>query len=228
MILFSQVVGEIYDEDDEDDFVFAEDSITYQEDGTFQIRGDADLEDVDAVLGLSLDEEEILREYGTLSGFLCFSAGEIPRVGDFVMSRGWNFEVVEADEKRIFQVKVERLLGFYDEEDEEDGDANVFGLFNRKPAQEEVTEEEVAMMNAAAHTADEDEITMLESTVVESATVSSHSDAVARQNKRVNTNEGKRIERLVEQNEQKADAIKKILAEKQAAEEQDAEMTKSS
>ena len=228
LVSFSQVVGEIYDEDDEDDFVFAEDSITYQEDGTFQIRGDADLEDVDAVLGLSLDEEEILREYGTLSGFLCFSAGEIPRVGDFVMSRGWNFEVVEADEKRIFQVKVERLLGFYDEEDEEDGDANVFGLFNRKPAQEEVTEEELAMMNAAAHTADEDEITMLESTVVESATVSSHSDAVARQNKRVNTNEGKRIERLVEQNEQKADAIKKILAEKQAAEEQDAEMTKSS
>ena len=46
------MVGEIYDEDDEDDFVFAEDSITYQEDGTFQIRGDADLEDVDAVLDI--------------------------------------------------------------------------------------------------------------------------------------------------------------------------------
>eukprot|EP00986_Skeletonema_menzelii_P010036 scaffold4726_cov142-Skeletonema_menzelii.AAC.3 len=227
--IVEEVVGEIYDEDDEDDFVFAEDSITYQEDGTFQIRGDADLEDVDAVLGLSLDEEEILREYGTLSGFLCFTAGEIPRVGDFVMSRGWNFEVVEADEKRIFQVKVERLLGFYDEEDDEDGDAK-FGLFNfdRKPAQEEVTEEELAMMNAAAHASDEDEITRLESTVVESATVSSHSDAVARQNVKLNTNQGKRIERLVEQNEQKVDAIKKILAEKQAAEEKDAEMTKSS
>jgi len=30
-----QVVGEIYDEDDEDDFVFAEDSIELMEDGTF-------------------------------------------------------------------------------------------------------------------------------------------------------------------------------------------------
>lgn len=220
------MVGEIYDEDDEDDFVFAEDSITYQEDGTFQIRGDADLEDVDAVLGLSLDEEEVLREYGTLSGFLCFCAGEIPRVGDFVMSRGWNFEVADADEKRILQVKVERLLGFYDEEDEEDGDAK-FGLFNRKPAQEESMEEEL-MMNVAAHAADEDEITLLESTVVDSSTVSSHSDAIARKNVIVNKTEGKRIERLVEQNEQKVDAIKKILAEKQAAEEQDAEMTKSS
>jgi len=224
--IVEEVVGEIYDEDDEDDFVFAEDSITYQEDGTFQIRGDSDLEDVDAVLGLSLDEEEVLREYGTLSGFLCFCAGEIPRVGDFIMSRGWNFEVVEADEKRIFQVKVERLLGFYDEEDDEDDPK--FNLFSRKPVQEEVMEEELAMMNVAAHAADEDEVTLLESTVVESSTVSSHSDAVARQNMIVNTKEGKRIERLVEQNEQKVDAIKKILAEKQAVEEQDADMSKSS
>jgi hypothetical protein len=211
------VVGEIYDEDDEDDFVFAEDSITYQEDGTFLIRGDADLEDVDAVLGLSLDEEEVLREYGTLSGFLCFCAGEIPRVGDFVMSRGWNFEVVDADEKRIFQVKVERLLGFYDEEDDDDGDAK-FGLFSRKPTQDEISvdvEEELAMMT----TSNEEELA-LESNVVDSATVTNHADAITRQNKIVNSNEGKRVERLVEQNEQKVDAIKKILAERQEAEEQ--------
>jgi len=227
--IVEEVVGEIYDEDDEDDFVFAEDSITYQEDGTFLIRGDADLEDVDAVLGLSLDEEEVLKEYGTLSGFLCFCAGEIPRVGDFIMSRGWNFEVVDADEKRIFQVRVERLLGFYDDEDDEDGDAK-FGLFSRKPVQEEVmeVEDELAMMNVAAHAADEDQVTVLESTVVDSSTVSSHSDAVIRQNRILNINEGKRIERLVEQNEQKADAIRKILAEKQSAEEQDVEMSKSS
>ena len=85
----------MYDQDDENDFVFAEDSITFQEDGPFLIRGDTDLEDVDAVLGLSLDGEEVLKEYGTLSGFLCFCAGEIPHVSDFFMSRGWNFEVVE-------------------------------------------------------------------------------------------------------------------------------------
>ena len=225
----AQVVGEIYDEDDEDDCVFAEDSITYQEDGTFLIRGDADLEDVDAVLGLSLDEEEVLREYGTLSGFLCFCAGEIPRVGDFVMSRGWNFEVVDADEKRIFQVKVERLLGFYDEEDDDDGDAK-FGLFSRKPTQDEISvdvEEELAMMT----TSNEEELA-LESNVVDSATVTNHADAITRQNKIVNSNEGKRVERLVEQNEQKVDAIKKILAERQEAEEQQqqegAEVTNSS
>ena len=127
------MVGEIYDEDDEDDFVFAEDSITFQEDGTFLIRGDADLEDVDAVLGLSLDEEEVLKEYGALSGFLCFCAGEIPCVDDFVMSRGLKFEVVDGDENRVFQVRVESLLGFFDGEDGDDGDENlVRNFFSRK------------------------------------------------------------------------------------------------
>ena len=53
------MVGEIYDKDDENDFVFAEDSITFQEDGTFLICGNFNLEDIDAILGLSLDEGEV-------------------------------------------------------------------------------------------------------------------------------------------------------------------------
>jgi putative hemolysin len=60
--IVEEVVGEIYDEDDEADFEFSEDSITQQEDGSFLIRGDADLEDVDTILALKLDEEEGLRE----------------------------------------------------------------------------------------------------------------------------------------------------------------------
>ena len=51
--IVEEVVGEIYDEDDEEDFEFSEDSITLQEDGTFLIRGDADLEDCDAILQLA-------------------------------------------------------------------------------------------------------------------------------------------------------------------------------
>jgi hypothetical protein len=193
------VVGEIYDEDDENDIVFAEDSITFQEDGTFLIRGDADLEDVDAVLGLSLDEEEILKEYGTLSGFLCFCAGEIPRVGDFVMSRGWKFEVVDGDDKRIFQVKVERLLGFFEGEDGEDGDENLIrGFFSRKNA---ANDDDMAVeVNAEG--------------VVEEMT-EEHAEAVSRQARVLNTNEASRVERLVEQNERKA---AELTAEKQTAE----------
>lgn len=129
--IVEEVVGEIYDEDDEDDFEIAEDSIILQEDGTFLVRGDADLEDVNTILGLSLDEEETLKEFSTLSGFLCMCAGEIPTLGDFVMSRGWSFEVTAADEKRITNVKVERMVGALDEDTDEEEDNAVLGFLKR-------------------------------------------------------------------------------------------------
>jgi CBS domain containing-hemolysin-like protein len=113
--IVEEVVGEIYDEDDEEDFEFSEDSITLREDGTFIVRGDADLEDCNTILGLELAEGEELKDFSTLSGFLCYCAGEIPRVGDFIMSRGWSFEILNADDKKILVVKVERLVGALEE-----------------------------------------------------------------------------------------------------------------
>jgi len=118
--IVEEVVGEIYDEDDEDDFEFSEDSITMKEDGTFIIRGDAALDDCNTILGLELGEEDALKDFSTLSGFLCMCAGEIPRIGDFVMSRGWCFEVLNGDDKKLLLVKVERLTGSFDSEEEEE------------------------------------------------------------------------------------------------------------
>jgi hypothetical protein len=74
------------------------------------------LEDCDAILGLKLDEEEALKDFSTLSGFLCMCAGEIPKQDDFVMSRGWCFEVMSADDKKILQLQVCRLVGAFDDE----------------------------------------------------------------------------------------------------------------
>ena len=104
----------------EEDFEFSEDSIMLQDDGSFLIRGDADLEDVDTILGLSLAEESALKEFATLSGFLCMCAGEIPSTGDLIMSRGWCFEIEHADDKKILLVRVERLIG----EEAVDADTN--------------------------------------------------------------------------------------------------------
>jgi len=103
----------------EEDFEFSEDSIMLQDDGSFLIRGDAALEDVDSILHLSLAEDSALKEFATLSGFLCMCAGEIPTTGDLVMSRGWCFEIEHADDKRILLARVERLLGDDEADDEE-------------------------------------------------------------------------------------------------------------
>eukprot|EP00533_Pseudo-nitzschia_delicatissima_P011615 CAMPEP_0197284440 /NCGR_PEP_ID=MMETSP1432-20130617/25444_1 /TAXON_ID=44447 /ORGANISM="Pseudo-nitzschia delicatissima, Strain UNC1205" /LENGTH=612 /DNA_ID=CAMNT_0042751453 /DNA_START=378 /DNA_END=2216 /DNA_ORIENTATION=- len=132
--IVEEVVGEIYDEDDEEEYDFSEDSITLQDDGTFIIRGDADLGDCDTILNLNLDEEEALKVFATLSGFLCMCAGEIPQVGDFVMSRGWSFEIMNADDKRILTVKVERLVGAFEEgsgEQADDDEKSIRGFLKR-------------------------------------------------------------------------------------------------
>merc|ERR1712157_149416 len=114
-----EVVGEIYDEDDDEDFQLIKDSIILKQDNTFHIRGDADLEDCNAVLNLELDEET-LKDFGTLSGYLCMMAGEIPSQGDFFMSHGWCFDVTTTDDKKILNVTVSRMLGCEEEDHEAD------------------------------------------------------------------------------------------------------------
>ena len=110
----------------DEEYDFNEDSISLQEDGSFLVRGDADLEDCDTILDLKLGEDEALKDFATLSGFLCMCAGEIPNVGDFVMSRGWSFEIMHADDKKVLQVRVERLIGAFDDEIEDtDSDDNI-------------------------------------------------------------------------------------------------------
>jgi CBS domain containing-hemolysin-like protein len=156
--IVEEVVGEIYDEDDEEDFEFSEDSITLCEDGAFIIRGDADLEDCNTILALELKEEEALKEFSTLSGFLCMCAGEIPSVGDFVMSRGWSFEILNADDKRILYAKVERLVGSLENEDDEQGDNHIRNVLKRKLSTEvEKTGESAEVREADIEAQVEDE-----------------------------------------------------------------------
>uniref|UniRef100_A0A7S1FU61 CNNM transmembrane domain-containing protein n=1 Tax=Corethron hystrix TaxID=216773 RepID=A0A7S1FU61_9STRA len=109
--IVEEIVGEIYDEDDEDDFEISEDQIMLQDDGSYIIRGDADFEDCNTVLELQLDDE-ILKEFSTLSGYLCNCAGEIPKAGDFIMSSGtWCFNITKTTDKRIVSVTASKLIG---------------------------------------------------------------------------------------------------------------------
>jgi len=128
--IVEEVVGEIYDEDDAEDFYFSEDSIQAQDDGTFLIRGDAHLDDCDTILNLDLDDE-VIKEFSTISGYLCSVAGEILKENDFVMASsgdvdnmGWCFECLETDKKRIRQLRVSRLLGSMSVDDETNSDEN--------------------------------------------------------------------------------------------------------
>lgn len=190
--IVEEVVGEIYDEDDEDDFEFSEDSINMQEDGSFIVRGDADLEDCDMILDLNLDEEETLKEFGTLSGFLCMCAGEIPKIGDIIVSRGWTFEITDADPKRILSVKVERLVGFFDEE-VDDKDHAVLGFLKKRNNNES---EDVDEFVDQEFTKSDDE---------------NDAESIAKTVSEQNSDLAKRIDRMVESNERKKTFVKDMM-----------------
>jgi len=208
--IVEEIVGEIYDEDDEEDFEFSEDSITMQEDGTFIIRGDADLEDCDTILGLKLGDDDSLKDFSTISGFLCMCAGEIPIVGDFIMSRGWSFEIAAADDKKVLLVKGERLIGAFNEEKEEDesSDNPLQNLLKMKLNKESKRDSnfEDANDGAASRVAARENL--------EEELETEFKEIVAD-----NTAEAKDVERMVESNERKMDLLESIRQEQQQASE---------
>mmetsp|Transcript_26415 Transcript_26415/g.30205 ORF Transcript_26415/g.30205 Transcript_26415/m.30205 type:complete len:407 (+) Transcript_26415:1231-2451(+) len=203
--IVEEVVGEIYDEDDEHDFEFSEDSITMREDGTFIVRGDADLEDCDMILGLQLNEEVTLKEFGTLSGFLCMCAGEIPKVGDFIVSRGWTFEIIDAEPKRILSVKVERLIGVFKDENhdnDEDSDNAVLSFLkkgsnrNRREILDESIEHSESKHDAHSQQDKHND---------------ENAESFAKRVLATNADEAKKIDRMVDENERKRVAVEEML-----------------
>ncbi|TFJ80946.1 hypothetical protein NSK_007589 [Nannochloropsis salina CCMP1776] len=114
-----EVFGEIYDEEDIEEDHHGEDLIKMIEDDVYLIQGNADLEDVWTELGME-DKEEVVRgDFATFGGYLCSLAGEIPAVSDHIVVPGYIFTIEQADERRIIEVRVERVYVVDGGEDEE-------------------------------------------------------------------------------------------------------------
>ncbi|PCC75418.1 Hemolysin, contains CBS domains [Nannocystis exedens] len=99
-----EVVGEIYDENDEPD---EEKQILDIGDGTFLFDALINVSEVEKTLAVDLDDE-IQGNYETLSGFLFHKFEYIPQVGEEVEAEGWTFHVAEADERRVIKIRAYR------------------------------------------------------------------------------------------------------------------------
>lgn len=100
--LIEEIVGNIFDEDDEDEKDFEK-----LDENTFIIKGTVSLDIVEDYLQVDLPTDE----YETLSGFVVGQLGRIPRKEDkpVVEYDGLVFKVEEVDEKRVAKVKVCRV-----------------------------------------------------------------------------------------------------------------------
>jgi CBS domain containing-hemolysin-like protein len=104
--IVEQIVGDIADEHDEDETPH----VVRQPDDTYIADARANLEDVAASIGNDFDPGEMAQEVDTLGGYLVTRAGRLPLRGEIIPGPGlFEFEVLDADPRRIKRVRITRL-----------------------------------------------------------------------------------------------------------------------
>ena len=104
--IVEQIVGDIDDEHDEDETP----AVVRQPDGSYVADARANLEDVVAIVGHDFDLGEDAEEVDTLAGYLVTRVGRLPLRGELIPGPGlFEFEVLDADPRRIKRVRIIRL-----------------------------------------------------------------------------------------------------------------------
>lgn len=97
--LVEEIVGEINDEHETTGMYPVE-----IDDHRWQFHGRTDLESLVETLDLDVDLDEL--PYETVSGLICGELGYVPKAGESLETHGLEFEIAEADERRITGVIV--------------------------------------------------------------------------------------------------------------------------
>lgn len=97
--LLEEIVGQIYDEYDRPEI-----AAPMAANGQRVLNGEAEIREVNQMLGLALDDSQ----YTTLGGLLFGAIGRLPKPGDRVPLEGATFEIVEMDGRRVAKARLLR------------------------------------------------------------------------------------------------------------------------
>jgi CBS domain containing-hemolysin-like protein len=104
--LVEAVVGDIADEYDE----ATPAHIVARPGGLFEADARASLEELEAALGEPMGAEDLEEEIDTVGGLVATLAGRVPQRGEVISHPGgFEFEVTDADPRRIKHVRIRRL-----------------------------------------------------------------------------------------------------------------------
>ncbi len=104
--IVEQIVGEIADEHDEDETP----AVAQQPDGSFVADARATIDDVVGVVGSDFDVGDAADDVDTIGGYLVTRAGRLPIRGEIVPGPDlFEFEVLDADPRRVKRVRITRL-----------------------------------------------------------------------------------------------------------------------
>ncbi|MBL9010630.1 MAG: HlyC/CorC family transporter [Alphaproteobacteria bacterium] len=105
--LVEQIVGEIEDEHDTDE----EPSLTLLPDGGFEADARVAIEDLEKAADVRLTIDGEPAEMDTVGGLIAALAGRVPQIGEILRHpSGLEFEVADADPRRVKRVRVRRWI----------------------------------------------------------------------------------------------------------------------
>lgn len=99
--IMETIVGDIEDEHDLDESPRIDAAA-----GGFVVDARADLEDVSAVIGIDLTSFSDAEEVDTLGGLITTLAGHVPARGEIIVADGLEFEVLDADPRRVRRIMI--------------------------------------------------------------------------------------------------------------------------
>jgi putative hemolysin len=101
--ILEEIVGEIEDEDTEDEEII---EIIEGEDGYWDVLGSTDIDKIERLFDIELEDDE----YTTVAGLITSEAGYVPKTGETLTLRGLEACVLKADEKKIGLVRLRRSV----------------------------------------------------------------------------------------------------------------------
>jgi len=104
--ILEELVGEIWDEHDE-----VVEEIRNEGDDTWAVSGSADLYRL--LDKMDIDEDQV--ESASITGWVMEQIDKVPEKGDTFELEGWKVTVTDTDERRVQEIRVEKL-------DEEEND----------------------------------------------------------------------------------------------------------
>lgn len=118
--LVEQIVGDIEDEHDTDEAAV----LVLRADGGYDASARAPLEEVEEALGLKLANPEEADEIDTLAGLVFQLVGRVPQRGEVIRHpAGVEFEVVEADPRRLRRLRIHRSAALPADDGDEGAEA---------------------------------------------------------------------------------------------------------
>lgn len=103
--LLEEIVGEIEDEDEPEPQA-TEAEIVSEDNDTYIVRGEVEVGKIERLFETELAADD----FTTVAGLVINQLNHLPAVGEAVEFRQLRFEVLEADERRVSRIRIQRLV----------------------------------------------------------------------------------------------------------------------